>query len=161
MSILFCVILILISYFSAIITVIFSLCIFFIVNKRSPEVNWGSTTEDQTFTNSLSNLIRLNQIPNHVKNYRPCILLLSGNPSARMPLVALARDLTKNVGLLLIGQVTQQGKLDPKSHQKVVENLSGWLKFKKIKGFYLLNQSDSISNGVRNMIQLGIYCYFI
>lgn len=81
-------------------------------------MNWGSTTEDQVFTNSLSNLIRLNQIPNHVKNYRPCILLLAGNPSARMPLVALARDLTNKVGLLLIGQVTKTGKLDSKTHQK-------------------------------------------
>lgn len=132
-----------------------SLCIFFIVNKRSPDVNWGSTTDDRVFTNSLSNLIRLNQIPNHVKNYRPCILLLSGNPSARQPLVALARDLTRNVGLLLIGQVTKSGKLDPKRHQKVVENQNGWLKHKKIKGFYLLNQSDSISSGAKNMIQLA------
>lgn len=114
----------------------------------------GSTTEDQVFTNSLSNLIRLNQIPNHVKNYRPCILLLSGNPSARMPLVGLASDLTKNVGLLVIGQVTASDKLDPKRHQKVVENQNGWLKHKKIKGFYILNQNDSISNGFKNMMQL-------
>lgn len=59
------------------------------------------------------------------------------------------------MGLLLIGQITKSGKLDPKRHQKVVENQNGWLKHKKIKGFYLLNQSDSISAGAKNMIQLA------
>lgn len=44
-------------------------------------------------------------LPDHVKTYRPQILLLSGNPPARSDFVDLAHLITKNTGLLICGHI--------------------------------------------------------
>ena len=52
---------------------------------------------------------RLNQVRDHVKNYRPQVLVLSGMPGSRPPLVDFANSLTKNVSLLICGHVVKVG----------------------------------------------------
>jgi solute carrier family 12 (sodium/potassium/chloride transporter), member 2 len=42
-----------------------------------------------------------------VKNYRPQILLLSGNPTARPAIFQLATQITKNLSLLVCGKINQ------------------------------------------------------
>jgi solute carrier family 12 sodium/potassium/chloride transporter 2 len=119
-------------------------------------VNWGSTTEDQVFTKALSSLNRLNQIPNHVKNYRPSILLLAGNPSARQPLVSFANCLTKNVGLLNVAQISRGlPNLPENERQLVVDSLSGWMKHHKVRGFFVYAEADSMATGTKRLLQLS------
>ena len=48
---------------------------------------------------------RLNSIDEHVKNYAPKILALTGPPSARPALIHLANLITKNNSLLIAGEV--------------------------------------------------------
>jgi hypothetical protein len=43
----------------------------------------------------------------HVKNYRPQILVLSGKPQDRPPLVDLAHIITKNSALMVCGHVSE------------------------------------------------------
>ena len=59
-------------------------CILYLyINYRKPEANWGSSTQAQQFVWSLRSVQTLNDIPEHVKNYRPKILVLSGIPAHR------------------------------------------------------------------------------
>lgn len=48
---------------------------------------------------------RLNSIDDHVKNYAPKILALTGPPAARPALIHLANLITKNNSLLIAGEV--------------------------------------------------------
>lgn len=48
---------------------------------------------------------RLNSIDEHVKNYAPQILALTGPPNARPALVHLANLITKNNSLLISGEI--------------------------------------------------------
>lgn len=48
---------------------------------------------------------RLNSIDEHVKNYAPQILALSGAPGARPALLHLANLITKNHSLLISGEI--------------------------------------------------------
>jgi hypothetical protein len=68
-------------------------------------VNWGSTTQAQTYKNALLSVQQLNNVEDHVKNYRPQILVLSGVPSFRPPLIDFAYLLTKNLSLLICGHI--------------------------------------------------------
>lgn len=68
-------------------------------------VNWGSTTQAQIYKNALQAVHQLNAVEEHVKNYRPQILVLSGMPSARPSLVDFAHLLTKNLSLLVCGHI--------------------------------------------------------
>lgn len=69
------------------------------------DVNWGSTTQAQTYKNALTSILQLNNVEEHVKNYRPQILVLSAMPSNRPQLVDFAHLLTKNLSLLICGHV--------------------------------------------------------
>lgn len=68
-------------------------------------MNWGSTTQAQTYKNALQAVYQLNFVEEHVKNYRPQILVLSGIPSARPAIIDFANLLTKRLSLLVCGHV--------------------------------------------------------
>lgn len=89
-----------------------------------------------------------------MKNFRPSILLLTGNPSSRVPLVEFANNITKNLSLLLVGHIIKQ-KLPYKMRIKSIESQNDWLIKNNIKGFYLLNKANSLHEGVQNMIELS------
>ncbi|KAF2344384.1 Amino acid permease/ SLC12A domain, partial [Trinorchestia longiramus] len=97
----------LIDYITALITflVVFGLWLF--VSYRKPEVNWGSSTQAAIYRSALKNVLELQRVEEHVKNYRPQILVLSGPPSARPPLIDFAHTITKNISLLLCGHITK------------------------------------------------------
>lgn len=69
------------------------------------DVNWGSTTQAQIYKNALNATQQLNNVEEHVKNYRPQILVFSGMPSARPVLIEFAHYFTKNLSMLLCGHI--------------------------------------------------------
>jgi solute carrier family 12 sodium/potassium/chloride transporter 2 len=71
------------------------------------DVNWGSSTQAQTYKTALTSVHRLVNVNEHVKNYRPQILILSGKPQDRPPLVDLASLITKHSALMLCGHVSE------------------------------------------------------
>lgn len=71
------------------------------------DVNWGSTTQAQTYNNALTAVQQLDRVEEHVKNYRPQLLVLSGTPSARSALVDFAYHITKRQSLLICGHIVE------------------------------------------------------
>lgn len=76
-----------------------------------PEVNWGSTTQAQIYKNALQAVYQLNSVEEHVKNYRPQVLVLSGMPSARPALIDFSNILTKGLSMLVCGHINNVGRL--------------------------------------------------
>lgn len=72
---------------------------------RKPDVNWGSTTQAQTYKTALTTAYRLEQIDEHVKNYRPQVLVLAGALQSCPPLIDLAGLITKNNSLMIVGDI--------------------------------------------------------
>lgn len=68
-------------------------------------MNWGSSTQAQTYKSALTTTLRLNNIGDHVKNYVPQILVLCGRPLQRPPLIDFAHLITKQNSLLVIGDI--------------------------------------------------------
>lgn len=56
---------------------------------------------------ALKTTLDLNTVEEHVKNYRPQLLVLSGPVSSRPPLLDFAHSITKNISLLACGHVIQ------------------------------------------------------
>jgi len=71
------------------------------------DVNWGSSTQAQTYKTALASVQKLDNVNEHVKNYRPQILVLTGKPQDRPPLVDLTKLITKNNALMMCGHVVQ------------------------------------------------------
>ena len=71
------------------------------------DVNWGSSTQAQTYKSTLASVHKLVNVNEHVKNYRPQILVLTGRPQDRPPLVDLTDLITKSNALMVCGHVLQ------------------------------------------------------
>lgn len=95
----------LIHWVSSLVTFIIILALYLVVIYRKPDVNWGSTTQAQTYKSALTSTYRLQQIDEHVKNYRPQVLVLAGTLQCRPPLVDLANQITKHNSLMIVGDV--------------------------------------------------------
>uniref|UniRef100_A0A7N8Y019 Solute carrier family 12 member 3 n=1 Tax=Mastacembelus armatus TaxID=205130 RepID=A0A7N8Y019_9TELE len=72
---------------------------------KKPEVNWGSSVQASSYNIALNQCVGLNNVEDHVKNYRPQCLVLTGSPSSRPALVDLVNCLTKNLSLMMCGNV--------------------------------------------------------
>lgn len=69
------------------------------------DVNWGSSSQARTYNGALTWLQELALTEDHVKNYRPQILVLAGQPGSRPALIDFANLISKNNSLLICGDV--------------------------------------------------------
>ncbi|XP_037939508.1 bumetanide-sensitive sodium-(potassium)-chloride cotransporter isoform X2 [Teleopsis dalmanni] len=142
----------LISWATALITFSAVLALYLIVAYRKPDVNWGSTTQAQTYKNALMSVQQLNNVEEHVKNYRPQILVLSGLPNTRPVLVDFAYMLTKNLSLLVCGHVLR-GSSSQRYRNYLQERASSWFRKHRVKGFYSLVDGEDFESGSRALMQ--------
>jgi K-Cl cotransporter len=117
-----------------------------------PDANWGSSAEALTFLNALNNTYSLNEVEDHVKTYRPKILLLTGNPAHRQPLVDFANLITKKLSLLICAHIVPKHQNIDK--EKLAKNVQIWLSDRKIRSFYTVTENDDFCAGVKSLISL-------
>ncbi|XP_030372574.1 bumetanide-sensitive sodium-(potassium)-chloride cotransporter isoform X2 [Scaptodrosophila lebanonensis] len=144
----------LISWGTALITFGVVLALYLIVAYRKPDVNWGSTTQAQTYKNALMSVQQLNNVEEHVKNYRPQILVLSGLPNTRPVLVDFAYMLTKNLSLLVCGHVLRGSSSTTQKYRNYLhDRASSWFRKHRVKGFYALVDGEDFEAGTRALMQ--------
>ncbi|XP_053954948.1 bumetanide-sensitive sodium-(potassium)-chloride cotransporter isoform X1 [Anastrepha ludens] len=151
-SVLCVAVMFLISWVTALITFVAVLALYLIVAYRKPDVNWGSTTQAQTYKNALISVQQLNNVEEHVKNYRPQILVLSGLPNTRPVLVDFAYMLTKNLSLLVCGHVLR-GSSSQRYRNYLQERATTWFRKHRVKGFYSLVDGEDFESGSRALMQ--------
>ncbi|CAG2166881.1 unnamed protein product [Oppiella nova] len=79
----FCiVIMFLLDYITAIVTVVIMGVIYLWMMKKGPDVNWGTSKRAHIYNSALTAALKLNSIGDHVKNFRPSILLMTGYKSS-------------------------------------------------------------------------------
>jgi solute carrier family 12 sodium/potassium/chloride transporter 2 len=61
---------------------VFFLLFLFIKHNKS-HINWGTSTDANRYRRALTSLLKISRTEDHVKNYRPQLLVLTGNPAAR------------------------------------------------------------------------------
>ena len=83
----------------------FVVILWLFVYYRDPQVNWGTSAQANTYRSALSDMLNLLRIEDHVKNYRPQVLVLTGLPCVRPALVYFANSITRDIGLLVCGHV--------------------------------------------------------
>jgi len=135
------------------IVLVITLLLYLFVSYRKVDVNWGSTTQAQTYVTALSMMQRLNTVRDHVKNYRPQVLVLSGAPGNRPPLVDFANALTKNLSLLICGHVIKS--TTARTKLAVQNQANGWLIRHKVKAFHAMVENDNFQQGALALMQLA------
>ncbi|XP_067144438.1 solute carrier family 12 member 2-like isoform X2 [Centruroides vittatus] len=152
-AILCLVIMFIIKWWAALTTFAVVQALFIYIYYRKPDVNWGSSTQAQMYQMALNAVIKLNLVPDHVKNYRPQILVLTGSPNNRPPLVDFAYTISKKLSLMVCGHVLI-GNHSQKTKAVLSQQAYQWLQKRKVKSFYAVVQEDSFSHGVSSLTQL-------
>lgn len=134
------------------ITLAIILALYLIVVYRKPDVNWGSSTQQQIYKSALTSAQKLQNVSDHVKNYHPQVLVLAGRPLDRPPLIDLAYQITKHHSLLMVGQVTTKN-LSYRTRVSLTKEAEKWFEARKIKAFYNLIDGISFEEGIRGLVQ--------
>ncbi|KAB7503415.1 Solute carrier family 12 member 5 [Armadillidium nasatum] len=116
------------------------------------ELNWGSTLHGQSYLIALRSSLDLVKVPENVKNYRPQILVLSGNPCFRPPLVHFANSITDGASFLACANIVE-GRLSHKTRQATINRTYKWFDSNKVRSFYTLVSSKNIEEGSRYLFQ--------
>ncbi|XP_028328832.1 solute carrier family 12 member 1 [Gouania willdenowi] len=153
-ALLCCAVMFVINWWAALLTYAIEILLYLYVTVKKPAVNWGSSTQAVTFVSAISNALALTRVKDHVKNFRPQILALTGSARCRPALLDLAHSITKNYGLCITCEVF----VGPKS--EAVEEMNAgmeknqlWLRKTKRKAFYAAVAWESFREGVESLLQ--------
>ncbi|XP_045427077.1 solute carrier family 12 member 2 isoform X5 [Pipistrellus kuhlii] len=121
---------------------------------KSPDVNWGSSTQALTYLSALQHSIRLSGVEDHVKNFRPQCLVMTGAPNSRPALLHLVHDFTKNVGLMICGHVHMGPRRQAMKEMSIDQaKYQRWLIKNKMKAFYAPVHADDLREGAQYLMQ--------
>jgi len=149
-SVICCAIMFLISWYGALITIGCVAVIYKYVEHTEPNINWGSSAQAYVYKQALDQALKLNSVEDHVRNFRPSILVLTGKSTHRPALVHLASSITKNTSLMICGCVKLNEMKYPFAEVKHEQND---LDSKKYKAFYSCVTASSLEVGINNLMQ--------
>nr|AZT78966.1 solute carrier family 12 member 2 like [Lateolabrax maculatus] len=153
-AILCCVVMFVINWWAALVTLLIVLALYIYVSYKKPDVNWGSSTQALIYNQALTYCLNLTGVEDHVKNFRPQCLVLAGYPNSRPALLQLVHSFTKNVGLMVCGHVrTVSRRPNFKELSQDHGRCQRWLNKKRIKAFYTPVFSDSLRHGAQFLMQ--------
>ncbi|XP_051809910.1 solute carrier family 12 member 9-like isoform X1 [Acanthochromis polyacanthus] len=143
----------LISSIYAFVSIAFMLLLLMLIHYLGPISKWGYISQALIFHQVRKYLLMLDVRKDHVKFWRPQVLLLIKNPSSCMGLMTFINDLKKS-GLYVLGHV-KLGVLDELPCDPFQSCYDSWLSLVdhlKIKAFVNLTLAESVRHGVQNLL---------
>ncbi|KAK4203727.1 amino acid permease-domain-containing protein [Triangularia verruculosa] len=126
--------------------------LFLLIHYLSPPKHWGDVSQNLIYHQVRKYLLRLK--PEHIKFWRPQIILLINNPRRQTRLIQFCNSMKKG-SLYILGHVivtddfamgVNEAKMQQTAWSKYISEYS------RIKAFVQLSMSPSITWGVRNLI---------
>ncbi|KAG0231094.1 hypothetical protein BGW42_000511 [Actinomortierella wolfii] len=126
--------------------------LFIWIHYSSPPKRWGDVTQSLIYHQVRKYLLRLDSRKDHVKFWRPQILLLVHHPRSEYRLIQFCNHLKKGA-LYVLGHVIVGDLRDLITEYR--RQQSAWLKFVdvlQIKAFVNISVADSVRIGARNLL---------
>ncbi|XP_027716727.1 solute carrier family 12 member 1 isoform X2 [Vombatus ursinus] len=153
-AILCCAVMFVINWWAAVITYVIEFFLYIYVTYKKPDVNWGSSTQALSYVSALDNALELTTVEDHVKNFRPQCIVLTGGPMTRPALLDITHAFTKNSGLCICCEVYVGPRKEcVKEMNSSMVKKQAWLLKNKIKAFYAAVAADCFRDGVRSLLQ--------
>ncbi|XP_076849761.1 solute carrier family 12 member 3 [Brachyhypopomus gauderio] len=147
------IIMFLLTWWAALIAIGIVLFLLGYVLYKKPSVNWGSSVQASSYNMALNHCVGLNHVDEHIKNYRPQCLVLTGPPSLRPALVDFVGTFTKNQSLMMCGNVITGGPSPDTVDSANSNSHVTWLNKRNIKSFYQGIVAGDLRTGVQMLLQ--------
>ncbi|XP_077441745.1 solute carrier family 12 member 2 isoform X2 [Vanacampus margaritifer] len=153
-AVLCCVVMFVINWWAALFTNVIVLALYIYVSYKKPDVNWGSSTQALTYHQALTHTLHLSGVEDHIKNFRPQCLVMTGYPNSRPALLDLVHSFTKNVGLMMCGHV-RTGYRRPNFKELATDQsrYQRWLLKNETKAFYTPVFAEDMRQGSQYLLQ--------
>ncbi|KAK7421364.1 hypothetical protein QQX98_002258 [Neonectria punicea] len=126
--------------------------LFLLIHYLSPPKRWGDVSQNLIYHQVRKYLLRLK--PEHIKFWRPHIILLINNPRRQTRLIQFCNSLKKG-SLYILGHVIVTDDFNSGVHEARLQQ-HAWTnyisEFSRIKAFVQLTMSPTINWGIRNLI---------
>jgi len=125
------------------------------IQRQDLKSNFGDARRGFVYSNLRQNLLRLAQMEEDSKNWRPTILVFSGNPASREALVTYAVWLESGRGIVLMANFLPAGtpEQDARRRQMAETQLKDFCKQKDIQAFPVIAIGDDLERCVPLLIQ--------
>ncbi|XP_056146950.1 solute carrier family 12 member 2-like isoform X1 [Lampris incognitus] len=153
-AVLCCVVMFVINWWAALLTNVIVMGLYIYVSYKKPDVNWGSSTQALTYHQALTHTLHLSGVEDHIKNFRPQCLVMTGYPNSRPALLNLVHTFTKNVGLMICGHI-RTGSRRPNFKELATEQAryQRWLLKYETKAFYTPVFAEDMRQGTQYLLQ--------
>ncbi|KAG8445039.1 hypothetical protein GDO86_009978 [Hymenochirus boettgeri] len=134
-------------------SVAFMLVLLLCLHYLSPSHSWGFISQALIFHQVRKYLLMLDVRKDHVKFWRPQVLLMVSNPHKHKSLITFTNDLKKS-GLFVLGHVDLD-ELDILPSDPLQTQTDSWLQLVdqlNIKAFVNLTLSDSVRHGAQQLL---------
>ncbi|EFX04077.1 k-cl co-transporter [Grosmannia clavigera kw1407] len=132
--------------------VILLVVLFLLIHYLSPPKRWGDVSQNLIYHQVRKYLLRLR--PEHIKFWRPQIILLINNPRRQTRLIQFCNSMKKG-SLYILGHAIVTDDFDTGVYEAKLQHAM-WneyiSEYSRIKAFVQLTMSPSITWGVRNLI---------
>jgi len=136
--------------------ILFSLVLY--LRNRKMAISFGDARRGFLYSRIRDNLFILKQFDDDIRNWRPSIITLSGNPSSRETLVTYSVWLNAGRGLVILANILI-GRLGQLCQQRqfACKQLNDYLADKGIQAFPQVVVADDVPAGVRTILQGSAY----
>ncbi|XP_056613008.1 solute carrier family 12 member 9-like [Triplophysa dalaica] len=134
-------------------SIAFMILLLLLIHYLSPVSSWGCISQALIFHQVRKYLLMLDVRKDHVKFWRPQVLMMVSNPRCSVGLITFINDIKKS-GLYVLAHV-QLGDLDVLPCDPLQTQYDSWLSLVdhlNIKAFVNLTLADSVRHGVQHLL---------
>jgi amino acid transporter len=139
---------------SAVVAAFLIVILYILLRRRVLRVKFGDARWGFTYSRLKKSLLRLSRAPSHPKNWRPMILVLTGNPEQRLTMIMYALWIGEARGIVtlarvLVGDLNQIINL----RDTAVDQLKKFLREKDFKALSSVVVTKGLDEGLTALIQ--------